>query len=241
MKQKRGSHVGVVLSFIIFITFIFFVYLITQPALKKEIKDNSLEYLARSLVENASANLTTTSVGLNQASSQTCVQLSGFFTTTGAGNRLIVRNSSGSILQSQINGVDLLVVKNTGDLFFKVYDSNEFSSSPTGPITPCQVLVDGAGYSLGLIKKSESIFQTRMIGLIGNYSSDYDGFKNQLKVSQENDFDFSFTYSNGTKVSTNKQNQTISSNLNVYARNIPIVYTSDRAAEEVGFLNVKIW
>src|SRR3990167_7822256 len=104
MKQKRGSHVGVVLSFVIFMTFIFFIYLIIQPALKTDKKDNSLEFLARSLIENSSANLTSASISIAQQSSQNCVRLSGFFTATSIGNRFIVRNSSESVLQSQIDG-----------------------------------------------------------------------------------------------------------------------------------------
>ena len=239
--KKRGSHVGVVLSFVIFMTFIFFIYLITQPALKTDKKDNSLEFLARSLVENSSANMTSVSAAIIQQSSQNCVRLSGFFTAASIGNRIIVRNSSESVLQSQIDGVDLLIVKETNDLFFKVYESSEFNAAATGPINPCQSLVQGNDYILGLIKTSESIFETKIIGLIGNYSADYDNFKSGLKISQGNEFDFSFTYNNGTEVATNNQNQTISSNINIYAKNAPIIYVSRQAATEPGFINVKTW
>jgi len=238
--EKRGSHIGIVLSFVIFITFIFFIYLITQPALKTEKKDNSLEYFSVNLEKEASANLTTASLVVLQSTSQNCVRFSGFFAATGIGSNIIVRNSSG-VLQAQIDSGDLLVVRNGGDVFFKVYESNEFSAAATGSISSCHQLDQGSDYSIGLVKTEENVFQTRIIKLIGNYSGDYDSLKSQLKISQENEFDFSFTYANGTEVSTSGQNQTISSNINIYAKNAPIVYISDKAAEESGLLNVKIW
>jgi len=238
--NKRGTHIGVVLSFVIFMTFIFFIFIITQPALKTERKDNSLEYLATSLAKEASENLTTVSLVILQPAAQNCVRFSGFFNVAGVGNKIVVRNSS-DVLQAQIDGNDLLVVRNNGEMFFKVYDSGEFNATATGPINPCQQLVQGNDYSFGLVKTEGSVFQTKITKLIGNYSSDYSGLKNQLKISQENEFDFSFTYSNGTNMATAGQNKTISSNINIYAKSIPTVYISDKAAEESGLLNVKIW
>ena len=240
MKQKKGSHVGVVLSFVIFMTFIFFIYLITQPALKTERKDNSLEFLAMGLMEKVSANLTAVSVAITQSNPQDCVRLSSFFSTTDVGNRVVARDDSGNTLQSSVDVDDLLVVRN-GVTFFKVYESEEFNTAATGQINPCQQLSQGNGYILGLIKTDERVFQAKVVKLIGNYSSDYDGLKDDLKISQGNEFDFSFTYANGTEIATKNKNQTISSSINIYAKNVPIVYISENASEESGFLNVKIW
>src|SRR3989338_7848725 len=191
MKQKKGSHVGVVLSFVIFMTFIFFIYLITQPALKTERKDNSLEFLARGLTEKSSGNLTTASVTIiPPGPPQDCVRLSGFFSTTGVGNKIIARDNSGNTLQSSVDVDDLLVVRN-GVTFFKVYESGEFAAAATGAINPCPQLSQGSGYVLGLVKTDESIFQTKIVKLIENYSSNYDGLKDDLKISSF--FNYSIT------------------------------------------------
>ena len=239
--EKRGSHVGFVLSFVIFMTFIFFIYLITSPALKTERKDTYLEYLIGSLKEKSSANLTAVSVAITQPNPQNCVRFSNFFSTTRMGNNFIVKNSAENVLQSQIDATDLLVVLGTGDKFLKVYESSEFGAAASGSINPCQQLNQGNGYSLGLMRTSENIFETKIISLIGNYSSNYSGLRSQLKISLVNEFNFSFTYNNGTQIPIQNQNQTISRNINIYAKNVPIVYTSGKAAAESGFLNVKIW
>ena len=59
-KSRRGSHVGVIASFSIFILFLVGLYLVTEPALKFD-KDKKalLQYLEGRLVEEFSGNLTT--------------------------------------------------------------------------------------------------------------------------------------------------------------------------------------
>src|SRR3989338_6106875 len=218
----KHSFILMVMAFVIFMTFIFFIYLITQPALKTERKDNSLEFLARGLTEKSSGNLTAVSVAIvPPGPPQDCVRLSGFFSTTNVGNKIIARDNSGNTLQSSVDVDDLLVVRN-GVTFFKVYGSEEFAAAATGAINPCPQLSQGSGYVLGLVKTDESIFQTKIVKLIENYSSNYDGLKDDLKISQGNEFDFSFTYGNGTEISTQSKNQTISSNINIYAKDVPI-------------------
>ena len=239
MKNKKGSQVGVVLSFIIFITFIFFIYLITQPALKVEQQDSSLEYLTDNLIERASSNLTTVSVGITQQNPESCVRLSGFFSATGLGNRIIVNDNSGNALQSSIDTGDLFVVRN-GNTFFKVQESSEFNVASSGATSPCQQLTEGSGYSFGIVKAGKDVFQARILSLIQNYTGDYEALKKQLKIPEGKEFDFSFTYGNGTKISTNK-NWTISSSINVYAKDVSIEYISKNASKESGSINVKLW
>ena len=50
--SKKGSHVGVVVSFVIFVTFLVFLYTIVQPATVRE-KDRQylLDYLTLNLIE----------------------------------------------------------------------------------------------------------------------------------------------------------------------------------------------
>ena len=237
-RGKKGTHVGVILSFVIFMTFIFFIYLITEPAIKVKNQENSIEYLINNLIENSSANLTTVSIAITQENPQDCVRLSGFFSAIGLGNKTIVRNVS-DVVQSQIDNQDLLIVRNS-NTFFKVYESPEFSAAEKGSITPCQQLTQGNGYSLGLMKASDNIFESKVTGLIENHSRDYDDLKRGLKIPQGGEFDFSFIYSNGTEIKTS-QNKTIPNNVNIYAKKIPVVYINNNAAQEAGFLNVKIW
>lgn len=236
-KNKRGSQVEIVISFVIFMTFIFFIYLITQPMLKSERKESSLENLASRLAEKSLANITSASVAIS--ATQDCVDLDNFLNVVGNGNRVIVRSDDGTVLSSGVSGSDLRVGRN-GLSFFKVYGSGEFAQE-TRTISGCQYLTQGSGYTLGLVKTTKNIFESKIIGLIGEYNTDYDSLKSELKIPEENDFDFSFTYSNGTEILTGNQGQVPTSTINIYSRNIPIIYTSKQAGFESGLLNVKIW
>ncbi len=237
LLNKRGSQVEVVISFVIFMIFIFFVYLLAQPSLKLEKKKSSLEHLESALAEKAVENLTAVSVSIS--SSQDCVELTDFFSTTESGNKIITRSDADSVLLSGISGQSLFVQRN-GVSFFRVYESDEFPVE-SGTMSGCQALTQGNNYALGLIKTSRSIFETKIIKMIDSYNADYDLLKDELKIPSENDFDFSFTYNNGTEILTKNQGQVPTSNINIYSRSIPIVYTSKNAGTESGLLNIKMW
>ncbi|MEK6841910.1 MAG: hypothetical protein AABX91_02045 [Nanoarchaeota archaeon] len=237
MKNKKGSQVEVVISFVIFMMFLFFIYLMTQPALKSERKDSSLENLANGLVERASGNLTSVSVSIT--ATQDCVDLTNFFSASGIGNKVLARSEGDSAMSLGTSGSSLFAER-AGTSFFRVYESGEFAQG-AGAMSGCQSLTQGSGYNLGLIKTEKKIFETKVATLINDYNTDYDALKDELEIPQENDFDFSFTYKNGTQILTQNRGKTTLSNVNIYSRNVPIIYTSKTAATESGLLNVKMW
>ena len=58
-KNHRGSHVGVVISFVIFVTFLTFLYAILQPAIKLSGDEpGTLKYIEEKIIENTSRSLT---------------------------------------------------------------------------------------------------------------------------------------------------------------------------------------
>ena len=62
-RNKLGSHVGMIISFVIFITFIVFLYTVVKPAITTgEDKQTILSALEMQILENISANLTTATV-----------------------------------------------------------------------------------------------------------------------------------------------------------------------------------
>ena len=239
MKSKKGSHVGMVLSFVIFVIFIFFIYLVTQPAIKTESKSNSLEYLADNLQKQVSSNVTSAAISLQN--SQSCVILSGFLSTVNVGNSFKVGNYSGKQVQAQVSSNDLVLVRDTNDFFFNVYGSSAFPNATTGTPGSCQVLNRGGGYEIGLVKTDKIVVEPLIANLIVSYASNYNGIKSTLQVSQVNEFDFSFTYSNGTTVYATNPNLMIPNGTNVYAKNSPITYISNNGALEPGMLNVRMW
>ena len=235
--EKTGSHVGVVLSFVIFITFIIFLYVIIQPTIKQGGKQNFIEHIKGEIIERISTDLTSISVTMN-AGPQTCVELRDFFTITEISDRVIVKNDAGSVLNALKNGNSLFVPKNSNDFFIKIHESEEFDVIADGTINPCQPLSEGSsGYTIGLVKTNKQIFETKIIKLISDYKNDYETLKEMLGVAPGDEFGFSFTYSNENIIKTEEKNISVS----VYVSEIPIQYISKNAAREQGSLNIKAW
>ena len=76
--NKLGSHVGMIISFVIFITFIVFLYSVVKPAITTgEDKKTILSALEMQILNNISANLTSASIQVNRVlnPNNPCVEL----------------------------------------------------------------------------------------------------------------------------------------------------------------------
>lgn len=237
MSNRNGSHVGFVISFVMFITFIVFMYLILNSRVDfGQQKANSLEYVKGEITDRISGNLTSASVAIGQPSPQSCVELSNFLGATGIGNRVIVRSDSGNILNAGISGQSLQVERD-GNTFFRVYGSEEFIQE-TDSLGSCQSLSEGSqGYTLGLIRDSKDIFESKVIRLLNNYIGDYETLKKDMKVSSMDEFGFRFIYNNRTEIKTPERNVTI----NVYVDRTPVQYIKTDGTMESGFIDTIIW
>lgn len=235
--DKKGSHVGIVISFVIFITFVLFIYLIIQPSLSGQEKKIFLESLEQSLIQESSAELTTASVKLSGSPDGSgCFLLNGFLTETGMGNEIIVKNNGGTGMTADVSGNNLEVEDN-GDSFFRVYYSEEFSPAG-GSLSNCDSLSEGSGYNIGLLKTSNEIFESKIKTLIQDYKNNLDGLKARLDFPDASEFGLNFTYSNGTSISVGQEEVFGTS---VFVGDRQIQYISESGLKEVGKLNVRVW
>ncbi len=237
IKNRNGSHVGFVVSFVLFVTFIVFMYAIISFRVDfGQEKANSLNYIKAEVTDRVSENLTGVSVSIGHNNPQSCVQLVDFFLKTGIGNRFIVRDDSGNILQSGKNGNDLFLERN-GNFFLRVYGSEEFNASG-GSLSGCQPLSEvSQGYTIGISRDSTEFFESKVLNLFENYTQNYEALKKDMKVSSGDEFGFGFTYNNGTEVRTPEENATI----NIYAERMAVQYIKRDAARESGFMDVMVW
>jgi hypothetical protein len=114
MRGKQGSHVGMILSFVIFITFIVFIYTVVQPAIKIGTdKKAILDDLRMRIESNISANFTSAGVQIVGAKnpSKNCIRFTGFlsFLSIPFPYPLIVKNETGGAQLANYSGADLEV------------------------------------------------------------------------------------------------------------------------------------
>jgi len=236
-KNRKGSHVGVVLSFIIFITFLLFLYpLLIKPVIETN-KANQylLDDLKAKLTEEVSAELTISSVEANIGTNQNCIELNNFISTAEISSNIIVKNHAGVIQQGSVSGNNLRINRgNNNDVFFKVSHSKEFEVL-NDPIITCKIIQEN-NYEIGLIRTEKYIFETKIINLTKEYKNNYESLKTILGVPAGNEFDFSFIYDNKTSIGTKKEVST-----SIYAEEIPVQYVNKKGYILSGNINIRVW
>jgi hypothetical protein len=244
MKSRRGSHVGIILSFVIFITFVVFLYVVVQPAINTgQNKQSVLEYLEGKIAENVSANFTSTSVQIKSSKnpSTKCVILQSFLVPTEMmPPYIIIKNENGDMEEAHWNPSDFanLIInrKNSDEKFFEIYHSPEFDVLEEKTISSCTA-ISSSNYDISTITAEKSIFEKNIYELIDYYRDNYESLKNELKLPPGNEFSFGFVQSNGTVIEVTQGEVST----NVYAEEFPIQYINNQANIQSGFINLKVW
>jgi len=246
MRGKQGSHVGMILSFVIFITFVVFLYTVVSPAVNTgESKKTILETIKIEVERNISTDLTTAVIQIvsSKNPNQNCVKLTNLLTLlaippNSSGNYpLIVKNETENIqLAYTIDMIaDLQINRNNkSNRFFKIYSAPQFSGLPISTIDPCSSVTD---YNVSSITIDSYSIERKIYQFIDNYKNDYNGLKTILKVPPGSEFGFSFKQANGTIISVGNTTGTVS----VYADETPIQYVNNSANILSGFINIRVW
>ena len=233
-KKQGGTHVGFVLSFVIFITFLIFLYsILIEPTKANQNKESLLENFKINLIENTSLKLRISSIAITDDSPQNCVRLEGLVPDLNLSSRIIVKNELNQIQESYVLGNDLEIVRsNSNDDFFKIYYSEEFEELSSIGGSNCVTKT----YKKGLVKVNEYVFEPNVINLISIYGNDYENLKVRLGIPSDSDFGFGFTYNNDTMITAEKEVTT-----NVYVEDVQVQYFDKNANVLLGILNIRIW
>ncbi len=236
---KKGSHVGVIISFVVFITFLIFIFVALRPLLKTDReKEASLEYVQPRLLEYLSNDLTTAGFYLNNNVSlqQSCLKFINISLGQSGLNEssLFVKNSLNNNLLFgwQSPSGDLTVQNTAQNRFFKIYFSSSISSQRSS-LSGCQDINEG-DYTAGLVKTEKKIFEKNIANAIASYKSDYDALKQKIGISGT-DFGFDFIYENGTAIGTPENQNTANT------KEASINYMSADLNSSYGKLIIKIW
>ncbi len=243
-KNKCGSHVGMILSFAIFITFIVFLYSVLNPAVKTgEDKTATLEYLQMQIVKNVSSNLTGATIAWTEAvnPSDNCIQLNNLLGFLGIPfpYRVIIKNENNIILPQPYliseDSPDLEINRATSEeRFFRIYNSPEFETPSASHSGTCSGL---SNYDIGSVTGGGYVFEKRMYTLFNYYENNYEMLKTEFKVPPGSEFGFGFVQSNGTVIIVGEPPKTA----NVHVSELPIQYINGDANILSGFINVKVW
>ncbi|MEA3414257.1 MAG: hypothetical protein U9Q99_01900 [Nanoarchaeota archaeon] len=225
-KNTKGSHVGIVLSFTIFITFLVFTYAILGPIIVKDgERGNSLNELENLIKEEISKNVF--SIRLYDSSSAGgCISIdkpSNNFEN----ESFIVLNSSETELNSAIESTKLLI--ESGNNFIKGYFSEDIFEDTNASLSGCTAT------NYDSILNETKIVEKKILEIIYQSVYNYSSFQEKLGVNYE--FEILFDYKNGTIIGERKGDI----KEDIFAKTLNIEYLDLKAKKKIGDIILRIW
>ena len=231
--KKNGSHVGFVLSFVVFVTFLIFIYSVLIPTTKVKDKPLILEKIAENLLKNISSEIITLTISVSPEFefNSECVSISD--------SELISRLKKGFVVKSNEKILDyqsstVFKIKNENKRFLKIFSSDSFEDK-TKFLGSCESIDDN--FEINSVKIENYSFEKKINLLFEFYERDYENLKTSLEIPEDAEFEFDFYDDNGNVIAT--KNTTALTN--IYSKKISFQYINDSASLVFGEINLRIW
>ena len=232
IKNKKASHVGVILSFVIFVTFLIFIFSIFgSPINFFQTKEPTLDYLEVELENMLLSNLTI--LTLSPEVTQNCFSVDNSVYGL-QGLDIIVKNQNNEIKLSE-RGNTLYFYKGV-DSFFKIYYAQDLSDYDV-IVANKELCYSVQPEDINSFRQDYFYTEKNINNFISNYETNYSRLKEDLNLPLTTDFSFSFTNATGGVIKT-EQRET---SANIFAREIPVQYFNKDAEIKSGFINLKVW
>lgn len=225
IKNKRGTHVGIIASFSVFILFLVALFLIVEPVLKTQNnQDLVVENIENQVMKQLKENLTLVLIHLDNTN---CVH---FVPNSVVDNiddlDMIAKDPDNNILPS-VKTSFLVEIGGSSKNYTKVYFAKANFTDSGGPSGAS----NNANISSVIVKKE--VFEEKIVKAI----NDFENFKQLIELSSNNDFALEFEMANTTIIKTEEKNVSF----DIYAKEIPINYIDPNADKLPGILRIKIW
>lgn len=239
--KKKGSHIGFVLSFAIFVTFVVFIYATLAPLLKdKRNSEGAIENIKDNLANKLKTEVNSTTVRINSSfeMSGNCVEFQGLSNSI-EGNFLTVKDDNGILRKYEKNSGNVEIEIPSSVKYLKIYSAYGLNYSEK-PLSGCAFAEVGKNYTIGLVKNEIIIVEKKIIDYVTKQDSDYNSLKSELGVPVTRDFMFGFKFYNGSVLSEiGPAEKNISRDL--FVDEISVQYLNSTADLNQGFVNIKVW
>jgi hypothetical protein len=238
MKNKKGSHVGVILSFVIFVTFLVFLFSIFGSPIKlPSNKDALIDHIEIEFKNKFSSNLIILTISPNMSEvDNSCIEINNSYLELEEVNSL-VKDKGNIIIGSNPNqGPNLYIDWSNNQEFFKIFyseedlDNLEFSEGDD-----CYELVSA---DIKTFRENKYFNINKTNEFFSQYESNYSKLKSDFNFPMNNDFSLSFVDSEKNIINETEQRDIIT---DIYSREIPVQYFNESANINSGFINIKVW
>ena len=205
--QKRGlSHIEVIMSFILFSAAVGFALYFFSPFNSTRLVDSSLTYTFREITNNASVDVQTLSIKLNNGGNKIGNILAIRIDEVSAnGLRSRVEMSDGTVVVSHLEN-NIVYVRNTiphwdENDFIIVKLSQDFDQTPSIPA----VSVNESFYEVISSTSETLISEKKIIELREKYLIDYLGIKTDFNLPNRVNFGFSVFFDADDKIEAKRE------------------------------------
>jgi hypothetical protein len=230
--KKSQSQVEMVLSFSIFIGFVFILFLFLNPVNRSDVSYAVLDNVQNIVFNNISVSYSYVGLILDTPiSSGTCFYLDNPFNLS---EKTIVLDENNKITNSK-NANGFKLVSTGSSRLYKIYFSDLFNSYDE--VNSCNPL--SIGYSFGALSIQDSILLEHLKILNDSYFEDYSLLKQSLGIKDE--FEFMVYDLNKSKVIFDTTLVHKSKTSHVLSREIPMKVIDKDINETDVIFNIRVW
>jgi len=222
-RNKKATHVGVILSFVIFITFVIFIFVILKPTSNIQKGDNSNIIFLKKNIENF-ISAETTSFILSTPGIDLCFTLNeSVFGVEGL--NYSVKNEHNTPIKSDQNANELFIEKdNSGNLYKVTYSPRNLSNLLLKNHEGCGVV------TINSVRKTNQFIEPKIEELILKQEENYSGLKQDFNIPSEKEFGINFTFENETSMGKSLPDKKKAT----YIKKFQIIYLDLEAEERIG-------
>jgi len=242
-KKAAAGHVEIIISFLIFITFVVFLLVFVNPIEKNKDKEYYLEMTEKALMEYLEVDMTLFSIGINQQALLdalavgSCVCIDYDYPS-----KVIGRDENEDLVPARTIGSYICIQPDAASpkRFYKLYFSGEFTENPgvcTGSSDP---IINEPDYTLGVINQYKKVSNQRVNALNAAYATDasYETFRTDtLKLN--NYFNVEIKTTAGEVLASGKILDPKESD--ILAKDIPIEIIKADGEIIPAIMNIQVW
>jgi hypothetical protein len=236
MKNKKGSHFSIIISIVLFVTFLTFVFVFLGPTFSVQ-KDNNLamEHLNVELTNLMSSDLTLISFSIPEGYSpgvnSDCLRIGhpGNYTLN-----YTLKDINGVVLTPSSAGSDLAFDwTNRSNKLFKASYIEGTLETNSAIYFACYDPTE----TIESITVDKKIIESKVEDVILIYEENYEDFKESLNIPFNSEFNFNFTYDDGTSISPSIE----INSPEIYIKEFVVEYVDKEANINVGKLAISVW
>jgi hypothetical protein len=236
-NKKAQGHVELILSFVIFVGFVFSIFVFLNPLKQPSMSFVSFETVQTKLVDNVTIAYQSIPLILNRSlsSSVTCFSVNNTLKATG---NILAKSSDDLIIRASNSSSKLYLQNKLNEKFYTIYFSDSFNNYSIADTASCLALSE-QNYSFGAPSYETLILFENLIFLDNSYVSNYPAVIENLGL--ENNFEFGISNLNRTILVNDTFLVHRLKSTNVLARDVLLKTINKNATQVDIFLNLRVW